>query len=100
GLHGVARRLDALEQAIDQRACAAARVAIDHHARQIASHGRNSITRSTTFEASIAPTEHDALGARIAVDQLQRRSEKRAIVPAGLRIKEVNSGHITLAAYG
>ena len=99
-LHGIAVRLDAAEQAIDQHARAAPLVAIDHHARGIVDGARDGLLRRPAFETRVSRAEDDALQAAVAGNELKRRSQERPIVFVGLRIEQVDARDIAFAALG
>ncbi len=98
-LHGVARRLLALEQPVDEHARPAALIAVDHHARRVAPRDRDGVARGPAFEARVAAAEHDALHASVAGHEIHRVGQKRAIVFTRLQIQEVNARDVAFAAF-
>lgn len=99
GLDGIATGFDALEDAIEQRARAAASIPIDHEASRIVAHGRDRLLRGPAFEPLVALPEDDALLAAVAVDEVQRRREKRTVILIADRVEQMDASDVALAAH-
>src|SRR5688572_25383698 len=84
-LHGVAGRLRVAEQALDERARAAALIAVDHHARWVRHRRGDRLGGVAAIEARVATAKDDALQAPVAGNQLEAGCEEGPVVLAGLR---------------
>nr|WP_252374346.1 hypothetical protein [Hydrogenophaga sp. 2FB] len=100
GLHAEARRLRAVEQAVDQNACAAASVAVHHDAAGLRTGCRDRGHRVTPFKAGVTPSVDDALHAAIARDQFQGRRQQRPVVDAGGGVHQVDARGIAFTPPG
>ncbi len=94
----VARRLRALEQAVDQRARAGARVAVDHEALGGSEGSRHGGVEVLVLESCVTLAEDEALQATPAPDQRQPLAEEGAVVEAALRVEQMDRRDVALTA--
>jgi hypothetical protein len=97
-LIGIARRLGAAQEAVDQDARAGAGIAIEHQNRGIGQGGAQCGFRAAAREARIAGPKHKSLHAPPARNEAQSGREQMLVVDAASRIDEMNRRNIAFAA--
>src|SRR5262249_36292465 len=96
-LHVVAARAQLAEQAIVERACAAAAIAVHHDDARSARRIAHRVFGPLAFEAAVAAPEHDALHAGVASHELELRADESNVVGFTCSVPKVDARDVAFA---